>query len=343
MSFLRRSRPDPGNDVGGLTDEELLRRYRELSLSIEQGEDDADTTARAALVDALAAEVLRRRPESTEFWYDRGMLAKWRRDWTASRDFNATALDLMPAHRRAGEPAAWNLGIAATALHDWATARRAWAAFGITLPDRSAAPDAPDDAPVEADFGPAPVRLNAAPRFVGEVPPEVDGHEWQTEVVWGRRLCPSRIEVLNVPSPESGHRFGDVVLHDGDTVGSRRLGEHELGVFNEIALWRRSTRSTWTVTVEAPDEAAVDALTELLGATGGSAEDWTASLHLLCQACSEGSPDAGHHDHSGPTHEWAPSRSLGIAAAPGEAEPLLRRWMAEGPGRAFRDLALALE
>lgn len=342
MPFLRGSRPQPGPgaDPGGLSDGALMERYRELSLSIEPDEDGAHAAVRAGVVDDLAAEVLRRRPSAGELWYDRGMLAKWRRDWAASRDFNTAALDLVPPHRRNGEPAAWNLGIAATALHDWPTARRAWAEFGITLPRH---PGDGDEAPVEADFGPAPVRLNAEPRFVGETPLQIDGQEWQTEVVWGRRLCPSRILVLNVPSPESGHRFGDIVLHDGDTVGSRRLGEHELGVFNEIALWRRSTFSTLTATVEAPDQASVDALVDLLAAAGGSAEDWTANLQVLCRACSEGSPGATGHDHAPEEAGWVASRSLGIAAHPADAEPMLRRWAAAGPGRAFVDLALALD
>ncbi len=41
------------------------------------------------------------------------------------------------------------------------------------------------------DLGPAPVRL--AP----------DGH---AEVVWGRRIDPARIVVVNVPTPDSGQK-----------------------------------------------------------------------------------------------------------------------------------------
>jgi DNA-binding CsgD family transcriptional regulator len=44
---------------------------------------------------------------------------------------------------------------------------------------------APDTSPIEADFGPSPVRLNAEPRFVGEEPTVIDGRTWDTEVVWG--------------------------------------------------------------------------------------------------------------------------------------------------------------
>lgn len=337
MPFLGRSRsgPDRDTDLSTLTNSQLLRRYRAVSLSIEDGEVGDDAASRALLVDMLAAEVLTRDRTSSAFWYDRGMYAKWRRDWSASRDFNNTALDLLPARRRGGQAAAWNLGIAATALHDWPTARRAWDAFGIPLPD------APDDEPIEADFGPAPLRLNAEPRFVGEEPLRVDGRSWHTEVVWGQRLCPTRIRVLSVPTPESGHRFGDIVLHDGDPVGSRRLHGEELGVFNEIALWERSTMSTFTATVEAPGPAAVDDLVDLLGAAGG-AEDWTSELQMLCRACSEGSPESAGHHHAAPAQGWDSLRSVGLAAAPAEAERLLDNWAAGGPGRSYRELALAL-
>ena len=332
VPLFRRPGAAPDDDLTSLTDRQLHARYRSVSLSLDAGGDPA---ARAVLADALAAEVLRRDPGSAEFWYDRGMLAKWRRDWVASRELNATALDLVPARRRQGEPAAWNLGIAATALHDWDTAHRAWTAFGIDLPPRAAG------APVSADFGPAPVRLNAEPRFVGEPALEVDGRTWDVEVVWGRRLCPTRIRILNVPTPASGHRFGDVVLHDGDTLGTRLFGEHELGVFNEIALWERSRHATVTVTVDAPDGDAVEELADLCDAEGGAAEDWTANMRQLCRACSEGSPH-DTHDHAPEVPGWQPARSVGLAADPAEIDRLLDRWAAGGPGRDYRDVEVAL-
>jgi hypothetical protein len=85
-----------------------------------------------------------------------------------------------------GDPAWWNLGIAATALRRWDAARDAWRRFGIQVPDGTGE--------LQMDLGPAPVRLDP------------DG---RAEVVWGRRVDPARIVVINVPTPESGHRWGD--------------------------------------------------------------------------------------------------------------------------------------
>ena len=332
--FRRRTPPSPDVPLTDLSDKELGRQYRGVDQSYDA---DADPDARAARLDAVAEEVLRRAPGYSAYWYDRGMYAKWRRDWTASRTYNLTALDLVPPHKRQEEPAAWNLGIAATALHDWPTARRAWTEFGLPIPGG----DDPT-AEIEADFGPAPVRLNAEPRFVGEQPLLIDGEEFATEVVWGRRLCPARIRIENVPTPESGHRFGDVVLHDGDTVGTRRLGDEALGVFNEITLWRRSPLPTLSARVVAPSADALDEVAEAMHGLGGAAEDWTTSVRMLCRACSEGSPDDGTHDHGTAGADPA-ERLLGIAGDERDARRVLQGWAARSPDRSFADLEVVLE
>jgi hypothetical protein len=346
MPIFRRSAgdtPDPADpgDPTGLTrlsDRELLRRVRALDLDVDS---DGDPAARAAAADALAAEALRRRPDDSSFWYDRGMYAKWRRDWAASVEYNRRALDLLPAGKRREEAAAWNLGIAATAVRDWATARDAWTAYGLDLPALPGQPQPPDPGtPIEGDFGPAPVRLNADPRFVGHEPLVLDGRTWRAEVVWGRRLCPARVRILNGPTPESGHRFGDVVLHDGDTVGTRRFGDAELGVFNEIELWERSSTPTLAAAVQAPDAAAVRQLSERCDAAGLAAEDWTGNVQLLCRECSEGSPDHEHRHHDG--EGWSTERTVGLAAGLDPARTVLDEWAATGAGRSWSDLDVVL-
>jgi hypothetical protein len=336
MPFLGRRAAEPARDPAALqelTDRELMRRYRALDNGIE----GADAEGRRVLLDRIAAEVLRRRPEAKGFWYDRGLYAKWRQDWPASVRFNQAALDLLPPGERAGEAAAWNLGIAATAERDWSTARFAWAEFGIALPEGESA-----ESPIATSFGLAPLRLNAEPRFVGQELPMIDGRSWATEVVWGERLCPARIWITNVPTPESGHRFGDVVLHDGDTLGSRLLGDREVGVFNEITVWERSPSSTLTATAMAPDQDAVRDLTALFQADGAAAEDWTQSMQILCRACSEGRPNAGH-DHQADAAGWQVERSLGLAGDPEQVKDRLDDWVGRGAQRSYGDLELALE
>ena len=68
-------------------------------------------------------ESLRLDPELKEAWFDLGLIAKWEGRWEMALECNLRAAELEGP--RSGEPAWWNLGIAATALSDWDVARRA--------------------------------------------------------------------------------------------------------------------------------------------------------------------------------------------------------------------------
>ncbi len=135
--------------------------------------------------------------------------------------------------------------------------------------------------------------------------------EGEAEVVWGRRLDPARIEVLSIPLPSSGRRWGEVVLHDGVPHGERTTTSgHAYPVFDEIELWAPSPVPTWVVLLEAATEADRDALEQLAADAGFAAEDWSSSVRLLCRMCSESrmpsdEGDGEHldpHDHSEPGH-----------------------------------------
>lgn len=322
--------PDPSeDDLGTLPLDDLLARYRAIDLW--QDEDDAGT-ARAELADRLAAEALRRDPDDSAMLFDRGLFAKWRRDWDAAAEHAAAALDLVPAADREGEPAAWNLGIAATARRDWATARRAWTTFGIAIGGSG-------EDPIAEDLGVTPVRLNAPPRFIGQQELLVDGEVRDPEVVWGTRLDPARVQLLNVPLPSSGHRCGDVVLHDGDPNGSRVVDDEEFPVFDELELWERSPRPTLSVVLTAASDDDVEDLLEALDAVGLTGEDWTTSVRNLCRACSEGAPGAHDHPFGG---GGVADRTVGISGLPEEAEQVLDTWRRRGDGRGAGELTVEL-
>jgi tetratricopeptide (TPR) repeat protein len=70
-------------------------------------------------------------PQWSVPWYNLGLLRKNSGRWEDSLRFNQRALSLNPRD----EGACWNLGIAATALHDWSEARRAWKHYGIKISD----------------------------------------------------------------------------------------------------------------------------------------------------------------------------------------------------------------
>jgi len=255
------------------------------------------------------------------------LLSKRRRDWPRCAEDNRRALAL--GDGSPDDPAAWNLGIALTALGDWSGAAQAWSAYGLDVPSLLVS-----SVPLALRLGLTPVRLNPEPRHLGETPLRLEGKEHSTEVVWCQRLCPARARIENVPTPASGHSFGDVVLHDGEPVGERQSGEHRYPVFNELALLERSGLPTLHVVVTCPEASHLDELLTVFHDRDLGAEDH-GNVQLLCRACSEGSPD-----HDAHTHDRPAEGTMGVAlGAPRDtAYELLSAWAAAAPGRVFGDL-----
>jgi hypothetical protein len=217
-------------------------------------------------------------------WYNLGLQAKYESRWAESQHFNQRAVEFDPAD----EAAWWNLGIASTALKNWSEARRAWTACGIDLDDRADEVRMP---PVTAC-----VRLN----------PKGDG-----EVVWGERLDPARIAILNVPLPQSGHRFNDVVLNDGASNGTRVDDNgREVPVFDELTIWSVSNYSTFRARLNVPDDAARKSLVDLCETHELGVEDWS-TIRFICSQCSRGNPGP-HKCEARPLEDG--SRRFGFAA-----------------------------
>lgn len=251
------------------------------------------------------ATLLEQAPENPYYHYMQGLVHKYLLDWPASLRHNLQAIALSEEFSQAQH---WNAGIAASALGEWKTARELWSACGIALPA--------GDGPIEGDFGVAAVRLNP----------------WQGgETVFVRRIDPVRARLLNVPLPESGHRFGDIVLHDGAPTGSRFDGEHEVHVFNQLGRLVPSEFQTFVVFVRADSKAELDALLQASAPGIGYAEDWTRSIRHYCMRCSYGAPHQHDHCDEG---DWQIERNLGIAAQSRKSvEKLLRDWASGHTGR----------
>ena len=248
-------------------------------------------------------------------WFNLGLVHKYRRDWQQAARCNKEAATRTGSDE--GAPAWWNLGIAATALRDWGTAREAWRRYGIEIP--------PGDGPIEADFGPTPVRINP---------------DNSPEVVWCRRIDPARSVILNIPFPESKHRHGDIVLHDGVPNGERVLDGKPLGVFDELERWEPSPTPTLTAEVVCSSPADSEALAAVFRDRLIPAEDWAANTRALCEACSTGRVQSSHdHDEE---LEWSDERVFGIAGDAGTAEWLLQEWQSSNPStRSLRSLEIA--
>ena len=262
--------------------------------------------------EACYREAIRLDPRHGGAWFDLGLIHKWSHNWEEAFACNLRAAELVGERRE--EPAWWNLGIAATALRDWDMARRAWRAYGLTLPEGVG--------PIEADFGMSPVRLD----------PDGAG-----EVVWGRRIDPARVRIENIPFPSSGHRWADVVLHDGAPNGSRQVDGREYPVFDELQRWAPSDVPTVEAAVSAGAPGDLDELIDLVERAGYAAEDWTRNVRMLCRRCSEG---VVHGEHSDGALDTGREHLVGIAAPFATAQGIVDTW-SEGPGRVCHTIEAA--
>jgi hypothetical protein len=169
-------------------------------------------------------------PDWSSPWWILSVAYKHARRWEDTMQAADRAIALDPDDC---EGPRWNAGIAATALGLWPRARAAWTSFGVDLPGQ--------DGPIEMDLGATPIRVS--PR---DAP----------EVVWTKRIDPCRARILSVPLPESKRRYHDLVLHDGEQRGERRLGGQIVLVFDELDLLSASAFETWQVVVRfgSPEE-----------------------------------------------------------------------------------------
>jgi len=250
---------------------------------------------------AIAAynRIISMRPDWSVPHYNLGLLYKYECDWQLSFFHNKKATELSPDH----EAGWWNLGIAATALQDWRTARQAWNHFGLNL-------EITDDEP-NLNLSKAPVRLD----------PEGDA-----EVVWCTRIDPARAVIDNIPLPGSGHRYGDIILNDGAAVGHRINSGKEYPVFNELQLLKKSNYSTYSITAYTNDQLNIEKLIELCVGSDVEVEDWS-TLCILCKQCSEGTPhDLHDHDLKDSTDD---ERYIGFASvAKDTLQKVLNNWRA---------------
>lgn len=253
-------------------------------------------------------ELLERQPDAIHLHYMKGLAHKYLGEWSDSLHHNLRAQALKGEFEQS---MAWNAGIAATGLGDWAQARCQWTQCGIKIPD--------GEGPIESDFGVVSIRLNP----------------WSKgETVWARRIDPVRARLLNVPLPESGHRLFDIVLHDGAPTGQRRTGngDRTAPVFNALDTLAQSDFRTFVAFVhcDAPED--LDELADAKLPGIGYVEDWTRSVVHYCLRCSYGAPH--RHDDDATAKGWKTERNLGIGAqGKAAAVRLLEEWAARGRGR----------
>lgn len=200
--------------------------------------------------------------------YNLGLIYKYNSDWDKSYFYNKRAVEL----NAEDEAAQWNLGIAATMLQDWKLARKCWNFFKISYDIK--------DEDTQDYLGTAPVRIKYS--------------DEEGEVVWCSRICPARAIVNNIPYPQSGHRYKDIVLNDGAPNGYRVSEGKEYAVFDELQHLAVSDYRTYSIKCTPHSDEHFKELQVLCGESDIAVENWTTSVRTLCKQCSEGTPHDSH-------------------------------------------------
>ncbi len=286
------------------------------SIAIEHNERANELEDEGQIDEAIVAyqKAIAADPTWSAPWYNLGLLHKYQLNWEESLRCNQQAVTLNPKD----EGAWWNLGIAATALSDWKEARRAWQSYGIEIPA--------GEGPIEMQLGPTPIRLNP---------------DDEAEVVWCDRLDPARAVIQSIPLSDSGHRYGDIVLHDGAPNGYRKLDEEEVPVFDELELWQPSAFGTFVITVDNVTDTELESLQQLLDDHDFVSEEWSTSIRMLCRECSEGRPFDEEHQHEPVQLD---NRRLGVAALSGDQlHTILQQWQEAVPDADIVEVNCLLE
>jgi tetratricopeptide (TPR) repeat protein len=219
-------------------------------------------------------------------YYNVGLMYKYQGDWHNSLNYNEMAVQLDPTDK----PSIWNWAIAATALKDWRTARKAWRKFGIPVPFGD------ENAEIRMKIGSTPVRLKT-----------------NREVVWVTRIDPARAIIDNVPTAESKRRYKDIILNDGAPNGMRTYDGHDFPVFDELELFEKSGYATFSAWVSVLRPQSLESLEKTLEEKDCGFENWTKTIRYVCKQCSEGKPHE-HHDKALPKQVETGHYLLGLAA-----------------------------
>ncbi len=144
-------------------------------------------------------------------------------------------------------------------------------------------------------------------------------------------------EFDSVPLPESGHRWGDIVLHDVVPNGQREVAGQIWSVFDELIRMDPSNAPTFESQVTVPTEEDSAALNDLFAGLNVGAEDWTDSIYVVCAQCSV----RNVHQHAS-TDDTTPIRMVvrryGFGGDPDVIRGGLEQWAAAGESRSFEPL-----
>ncbi len=259
------------------------------------GEDQA---ARDAFGRALELD-----PGHGGWWFDLGLLHKWRGRFAEGVEANHRAL----AHQGPERASLWNLAICATGVGEGAVAQQAWSKLGV-----DSTTDDSTGMPFVDELEPMLVRVLSRPSATDGTSAMQTGVGF--ELVWVAPLSPCHGVVQSPTFRDAPIDFGDLVLWDGAPVAQHRLGgSAPIPVFPLLEILRRGDERRWPFVAMASDADGLRAIENTMP------ED----VHLFwqreriehqCAECEAGIP----HEHEASANPIAPEGpSFGSAFDPG--------------------------
>jgi len=228
-------------------------------------------------------------PERGEWWYDAGLLDKWRGRFDEGYAANEQARMRLGDQR----PVLWNLAVCATALGKAEEAVDIWEQLGVPARiDRSRG------MPFVANLPPMLVRVlsrTPATDATSQLPDRAVGFE----LVWIAPLSPCHGVVQSPTFRDAPIDYGDLVLWDGAPVAAHQTSAGEpVPVFPLLEILRPGDERRWPFIALEREPGAVRGLEEALP-EGVRVFIQEERVEHHCAACESGEPHE-HETASGP-------------------------------------------
>ncbi len=177
-----------------------------------------------------------------------GRMYRSRQEWKPTFHYCLRAVEHNPFDENLWE----TLGLAATAIGEWETARYAWNQLGFHFKKT--------DEELHLDLGVVPVRLNP---FT------------QPEIVAVRRIDPVRAIIESIPQPSSGRRYKDLVLIESKPNARLVQQSKKLPIHDELQLLKQSPWRTFATLLHTDSQRDVDTLANLCLETNLGFDNWS--------------------------------------------------------------------
>ena len=226
-------------------------------------------------------------PERGEWWYDAGLLDKWRGRFDEGYAANEQARMRMGPQR----PVLWNLAICATALGKAEEAVEVWEEIGV--PARL---DRARDMPYVAGLPPMVLRVlsrTSPADGTASLPDKAVGFE----LVWTAPLSPCHGVVQSPTFGDAPIDYGDLVLWDGAPVAAHQVSAEEaVPVFPLLEVLRPGDERRWAFVALEREPEALEGLEQALPeGTRVFVQQERVGHH--CPACEAG--EAHEHQEAG--------------------------------------------